>query len=567
MGRRCALVTATPLWRTRHLLSGGFAFVFTLVSLPVVAATGVDDRAAQWRARGAEHEKRGAWYEACRCYDEALRHERQHPSTREAYQRCARRLNLVTRHRDPAYTEALGRLSYPQALEIYVQVLGVVRGACPDRSRTSPTALFQQGLQEVRFALEERIARQKHLGNPRPDALARFKAHLEEWSERKIVNHADARLQVLTIVNLAQRDGVLQRDSHLVALVMEFAAGACNAPDEYSSFLSPGHLGLLQAALRGQLVSVGLEVGLIEDKIQVTRVHPRSSAQESGLLRGDRVVRIDRQSVEALSAEAVAERLRGEAGTSIEVEFVRPTDPPLTNRRSVRLTRRPVLLPSVEVELQLLADTTPIGYLRINHFQDSTLQEVKEALAGWQVNGPETIKGMILDLRGNPGGAFKPAVHVAELFLSEGVIVVGESPYKDFNRPFKVEAAGPVQLPVIVLIDGETASAAEVLAGALKEVRSPRVPTRLLGSRTYGKGSVQSMIPVDRPPLDKLPGGIRLTVARLFSPSNQPYTGRGVEPDEYLQPNVDPVNEARRQLQALLGGKPLGVAMAPMPPT
>jgi carboxyl-terminal processing protease len=547
-------------------VSGGFVFVLTLVWLPVVAANGVDDRAAYWRARGAEFEKRGAWFEACRCYDEALRRDRQHPPTRDAYQRCSRRLNLVTRHRDSAYTEALTRLSHTDALEIYEQVLGVVGAAFPDRNRTSPTALFQHGLQEVRFALEERLFRQKHLGNLKPAALATFKAHLEEWSERRIASYPDARRQVLAIVNAGQRDGLLQRENQAVALVMEFAAGACNALDEYSSFLSPGHLGLLQAALRGRLVGVGLEVGLVEDKVQVTRIHPRSPAQESGLLRGDRVVRIDRQSVEALSAEAVSERLRGEAGSSLEVEYVRPGDPPLANRRSIRLTRRAVLLPSVEFEMLLLADTTPIGYLRINHFQDSTLQEVKEALASWQSAGPETIKGMILDLRGNPGGLFKPAVQVAELFLSEGVIVVGESPFKDYNRLFKVEAAGPVQLPVIVLIDGETASAAEVLAGALKEVRSPRVPTRLLGSRTYGKGSVQSMIALDRPPLDKLPGGIRLTVARLFSPSNQPYTGRGVEPDEYLQPNADPVNEARRQLQALLG-KPMGVAMVPMPPT
>jgi carboxyl-terminal processing protease len=563
VGRRYAFVNATPQ-RTRRLGASGFVLVLALAWLPVVSAMGVDDKAAQWRTRGAEYEKRGAWSEACRCYEEALRRDRQHLPTREAYQRCWRRLHLVIRHDDQGYLDALSRLSFPQALDIYEQVLAAVRAYYVDRHRTSPAALFQHGLQEVRFSLEERLFRQKHLEGVKPSDLAMFRYHLEEWSDRKPASDQEARRQVREIILAGQRDGVLSRPSQRVALVMEFAAGACNALDEYSSFQTQGHLNLLQAALRGRFVGVGLELGTLEDKAQVMRVQPRSPAQEAGLVRGDRLVSIDHQPIDTLSAEAISERLRGEPGSSVEVEYVRPGEP-LANRRIAKLTRRAIFLPSVEFELLLLADATPIGYLRINRFEDSTLQEVKEALATWQSAGPETIKGMILDLRGNPGGVFKSAVHVAELFLSEGVIVISEGRTEHFTRPFKVEAAGPVQVPLIVLIDGDTASAAEVLAGALKEVRPMRVPTRLLGSRTYGKGSIQGEVPKARPPLDKLPGGIRLTVARLFSPSNQPITGRGVEPDEYLQPGADAVNEARRQLQAILG-KPMGVAMAPMPP-
>src|SRR5262249_26971572 len=129
-----------------------------------------------------------------------------------------------------------------------------------------------------------------------------------------------------------------------------------------------------------------------------------------------------------------------------------------------------------------------VGYIRILHFQDSTLMEVQEALGEMDA----TIKGLILDLRGNPGGLFNSALAVAEAFLTDGIIVIGQSPAREFNVPFKAEPRGMTfQRPVVVLIDGDTASAAEVLAGALKEVRAGRFPTRLIGQTTYGKGSVQ----------------------------------------------------------------------------
>ena len=150
---------------------------------------------------------------------------------------------------------------------------------------------------------------------------------------------------------------------------------------------------------------------------------------------------------------------------------------------------------------------------------------MKDALAHLQTAG---VRGLILDLRGNPGGLFDAAVQVSELFIGSGVVVYSQSQLKKYNRPFpdprpRPDIANPLLLPVAVLVDGETASSAEVLAGALKEqYRS----ARLFGQTTYGKGSIQSVIP-----LRKSPGGIRITVAHLFSPSRQPYTGRGIVPD------------------------------------
>src|SRR6185312_7535428 len=149
---------------------------------------------------------------------------------------------------------------------------------------------------------------------------------------------------------------------------------------------------------------------------------------------------------------------------------------PTMDSRNIELRRRPVVVPSVEYELKLAKidvgdgmDTyVPVGKLRINCFQETTLQEVKEALASLQTDG---MKVLILDLRGNPGGLFKSAVQVAELFLPEGVIVVSQSHAlpKRLSGPIRAESMNPLLMPMVVLIDGETASAAEVLAGALKD--------------------------------------------------------------------------------------------------
>ena len=126
------------------------------------------------------------------------------------------------------------------------------------------------------------------------------------------------------------------------------------------------------------------------------------------------------------------------------------------------------------------------------------------------------------------------------MFLKEGVVVYATSPLDEYNRPFKVEAKNPVQLPVVVLVDRDTASAAEVVAGALKDNRQGN--TLLVGQTTFGKGSIQGVIPLDKSPLEKTPGGVRITIAKLYSPGkHQAYTDRGVTPDILVDQEGDAI--------------------------
>jgi carboxyl-terminal processing protease len=516
------------------------------------------------RKQAALLEQRHDWLEACRVYDEILRRDRNNTEARQAYQRCLRRYHIVHRHRDRIYRQALARVSAVQALDMYEQVLDTIANAYFDSQKTSVTALFRQGVEELRLALEEPVFREEYFSEIPLEALEGFKSKLDDWSGRKVAGRSEARAQVMALGRIAQQLSSNPRPLLITVIALEFLSGACNALDEYSFFLTPGHYREIQAALRGRLVSIGVDLVQVEDRIEIGRVYPRSPAWEAGLARHDRILRIDGQPADTLPAEVAAERLRGKPSSIVELEVL-PANPTMMETRTLRLKRRPVVVPSVEHELKtVFVDTgdgmampVPIGKLRINCFQESTLQEVKEALAQLQTDG---MKVLILDLRGNPGGLFDSAVDVAELFLPEGIIVVPQShshilPEK-YKKPIKVRSLNPLLVPMAVVIDGDTASSAEVLAGALKE----NGRATLIGTMTFGKGSIQCVLPLEKPPFDKMPGGIRITVAKLLSPSWQPYNRQGVRPNIHFDADGDAVlAEAQRILLEML--KP----MPPMP--
>jgi carboxyl-terminal processing protease len=561
------LLTSTLQRDVRILRTASLVFTFLLTFSLSAAEPASGPRPAprldSLRQKARDAEKRGAWLEACRCYDEILRRDRHHVPTRQAYQRCLRRLHIVYRHRDSSYRRLL-ELTPLQALEVYKQVVDVVGSTYVDRSKTSLNQLFRQGLQEVQLALDENVFRKEYLPTVKPAVLNAFKEKLATWPLTRITTPNEACDQIVAVVRAAQKEGIVSRVGLCTLFGLEFTAGACNALDEYTAFLPPAPFTVVQASLRGDLVGVGMELTVVDEKLYIGRVYAKGPAHELGLLPKDRVVRINKRDVGPLGAEKAAALLRGKPGSVVEVEIERSTDA-VKPRRVVKLVRRAVAVPSVEHEMLDLAGT-PVGYVRISHFQESTLQEVKEALA--TLLTPDTdlargpMKGLILDLRGNPGGLFKSAVNVADLFLPGGVIVFTQSSIKEYNRPYKSETVNPLLLPMVVLVDGETASAAEILAGALKETR--RAPTLVVGQTTFGKGTIQCIVPVDKAPLDKTPGGIRITIAKFFSPSNQPYSGRGVTPHEVI---VEEGEAALEKASALLE-KMLKPAMPmPMPTT
>jgi carboxyl-terminal processing protease len=542
----------TATLRQLRNVSTSLGLAWIVLVLPLGAGEYHRPAGDDLRSHGQACERRGDWLAACRWYQEALRSDRDQPEVRAAYQRCLRRYQIVRRHRDTSYRQVVTRLAPGQALDVYEQVLATVAAAYVDRAKAQMSALFNQGLQELRYALDETVFVQEYFSGVSPPILAAFRERLGAWEDRKVQTGREAREQVLAVVRAGQQVGLPSEPGVITVIALEFAAGACNALDEYTLFLTPGSYGEAQAAFHGRMVGVGLELAVVDQHVEVSRVYPRGPAREAGISRHDRVVSINRQDVDKLPPDAVAELLRGEPGTTVRLEL---RSPGLDEPRVVELVRRAVTAPSVEFDVQTVmteaSEMVPVGILRISSFGENTVQEVKEALASLQTEG---MKVLILDLRGNPGGRFKSAVQVAALFLGEGVVVITQGQHPDYNnKAHRVNVPNPVSVPMVVLIDGDTASAAEVLAGALKEHRR----ATLVGQATFGKGSIQCLIRLDRPPLDKSPGGIRITVARIYTPANQSYNGVGISPDVPLTSEGDPVvAEARKLLLGMLKSMP-----------
>jgi carboxyl-terminal processing protease len=296
--------------------------------------------------------------------------------------------------------------------------------------------------------------------------------------------------------------------------VFEFVCGACNALDEYTVFLTAGQLQEETALADADLVGVGLDVQARDRKVVVALVTPDSPAALAGLKKTDQLLRIDQKPLVNLTSEAAQTLLRGEAGTVVELEVVSAGELP----RTLKLVRQAVYIPSV-LDLRLLEPDLGIGYIRLVGFQKTTVQEMEDAILRLRTDGMRTL---ILDLRGNPGGLFVVAVQVAERFLAGGVIVSTQGQVRDYNGTYESHS-GPnaLDLPLVVLVDGDTASAAEIVAGALKENQR----ATLVGQPTYGKGSIQRIFK-----LSSAAGGLRVTLARFYSPRGHVYSGAGITP-------------------------------------
>jgi len=479
-------------------------------------------------------EKQGRWFEACSLYDELLSKDRNNPELREAYRRCLRHFRQVRRLTDEPLQAILTKLTLTESADLYEEILNRVTSSYVERERVDLSTLFHQGLQELRFALDEKSFIQKHLARAGQSGLETFKARLSRWEDEKVRDLARAKSLLREVMQTAWQIRIAPG-----VIALECACGASNSLDEYSLYLAPSRYSQAETARKNKYVGIGIELAVVNQKYEVARVYRKSPAAMAGLLKGDRVVRIDGQALDPLAPDVVLERLRGEPGTFIELEILprRQMMPQTT-----KIERQDVLALSVDFELRRETGSY-FAYLHIHNFQESTLQEVKTSLEEMQKMMP--VQGVILDLRGNPGGLFESAVAVAKLFLPEGVVVHRLGQLRKSNQTYRSQSEGPYSMPVVVLVDGETASAAEVLAGALKDNQR----AKLFGQPTFGKASIQGVVPLERGP-----GGLRLTVAKFHFSSQLSISGRGIIPDQTIEEGEgDPVlKEAEAELLRLL---------------
>lgn len=539
--RRCDLQSERPV-------RFGWLVLFFWIVLPVSHLWG--DQTDTYADEARSFEARGLWGRAAEAWSIVIVKDRNNAEAREHYQTCLRHIHQLRRLRDSAFQDDIPTRPLPEALRIYVDVLEQVRENYVDKQRATPEILFRQGIVEFQFALADPAFVEKHLARLPLERLQIFSGRLGQWENRPVLTLEDARKNVQTIA--VEAFGELELTPSVV--VLEFAFGACSGLDEYTVCLTPAQLQEIQPLLQGQFVGVGidLEIKGKNGMVLLGRVYPDSPAAQARLNKGDRLLRLNGRLVDEMTDQELAAGLKGPAGTTVALEIVPLVD---SAPRALNLERRPITIRTVESP-RLLEEG--VGYLKVSGFHQNTTQELKEAIMELQTRG---MKVLIMDLRDNPGGSFYVAVDVARLFVADGTIAHTQSQVMaKLNKPYESHNTHAYGMPVVLLVNGGTASAAEVLAGALKDNQR----ALLVGQTTFGKGSMQLVVPlkVKNPTRDRpLLGGIRITFAQFFSPTNQPYSGRGILPDDVVEAQSG--NEDVQLECALLAARDLGRMLMP----
>lgn len=316
------------------------------------------------------------------------------------------------------------------------------------------------------------------------------------------------------IVSIIESEYVEERPTE--ALIESAIRGIVDDLDPHSAWMNPEEYRNLVSDTEGAYEGIGVEVQTTEKGVLITRVIDNSPAASAGLLPKDLVVQVDETSTMKLSLGAVSTLLKGPRGTTVSLVIIRGTD---ANTITLSVTRDRVELPSV-VAAGL---KNGVGYFRVIQFRKGTARELAEAIRAKERDSFN--KGVILDLRDNPGGLLEESIDTVDLFLRDGLIVTtksrvdGETAYKAASDGINFDS------PVVVLVNGMSASAAEIVASALQD----RKRAHLIGTATYGKGSVQTLYE------NSDESALKLTIGKYYTPSGQPVAPKeGRKPDEWI---------------------------------
>ena len=298
-------------------------------------------------------------------------------------------------------------------------------------------------------------------------------------------------------------------------LVKDALKGMLTRLDPHSDYMDQEQYEQMTAVTRGQFGGIGVELTLEARVPEVIAPIEGTPAADAGIEPGDRITKIDAQSTTGMDVEEIVKRLRGASGTNVILTISRNDRPPF----DVRLTRAIIHVVSVKSELK--GDN--IGYVRITAFTESTAPELATAISRLKDRANGRLNGLILDLRNDPGGLLDAAVEVAADFIDGGVVVTTRGRTGQDDHVYRAPAASDLLrgTPIVVLINSASASAAEIVAGALQDHHRATV----MGTRSFGKGSVQTIIPLEGQ------GALRLTTALYYTPSGRSIQGQGIAPD------------------------------------
>lgn len=514
----------TTLAKRTLMLWATFLTLGLVVTPELVAETGLtktrpyDDEQSAIQ-EGNEFRNSKHWAEAIEFYEKSLKTWPESEPLKQGLRQSKVHYSIERRYADRSFVETMLPLSRPEALLYLDDVLEKVRHYYVDS--VSATNFIAHGTESLYFGLNNEKFLQRNLPYGDSTKIASVRRMLlQQYWNKPTYGTDDARRVVLELCELSKRELNLSPS----AVIMEFVFGGCNSLDDYSSYLTPGKLGDLYNNIDGEFVGIGIEMKAESGKgLLLITVLPESPAAEGGVLAGDVIVGIEGRDCRKLTTEEAASLLQGAPNSRVRLTIA---DSNSGEERSAVLTRRAVKVRSIPV-VKMIDRANRIGYIRMTGFQKNTADELDAALKKLRSEG---MQALVWDVRGNPGGLLTAAVEVLDRFMANGVLVSTRGRVADQNTVYSArEDLSDWTGPLVLLVDGDSASASEIVAGAVHDHHRGTI----VGRKTYGKWSVQSILQ------GHAESGFRLTTAKFYSPNGNTYGKVGIQPDVKVADDSD----------------------------
>ncbi len=512
-----------PLSLTKRIQLG-FAAVIISVALnacalgevltPAMASKSAIQSEQDALDQGVKLENAESWAEAVRHYETE---SRLHPESKTLYQRLLiSRLHydVNRRFQDQSYLKSVRELDSEASLGLYAEVLANLQTHYVDPVDWSRIQLH--GTAALEIALTEKAFLNRVLPSADPAAIEAFRLGVHrKMVGRSTATRFDLRANVAFVAGLAYDEIGLSR----TATVLEFLSGSVSTLDPYTRLLSGDQLDEMFSNIEGNFVGLGIELKSLNNRLQILSVIPGGPADEAGIVAGDSIVRVDDSRTSVVDPDFVADLLRGPDGSFVSVTLTDANG----NERDLNVQRRRVEVPCVE-NVHFIDPAAGIGYFRLTNFQKTTTRDIEREL--WNLHR-DGMRSLVIDVRGNPGGLLSAAVEVADRFMSNGRIVTTRGRNARENFDYAAHRPNTWDIPLVVLVDRDSASASEIFAGAIADSGRGTI----IGETSYGKGSVQGIFRMQSAKF-----GLCLTTAKFYSPSGRPISFNGVTPHVSVEP-------------------------------
>ena len=464
---------------------------------------------ADFLARGEKLEKAGRWGEAYQYY---LRDGREYQSNVQVKNRKAMariHYDLDRRYADSSFIRAVTNGNPQISLNVLHEVLLKIDTYHVDQPNWY--LMVRHGMSSIEVALlQHEQFQSRYLANSSPRAIQNAIGNMHKSFKNMTVT---SRQQAYHAANEISQQMARELNIPPSAIIYEFVCGAIVSLDPYSGFLTGNQYGETMSQIEGNFVGLGVELKTTDEHLEIVAVIPNGPASQQSIREGDKIVAVANKPVTELGGEKAADLLRGEQGSKVQIAVKDTTG----NMRLVTITRQHVEIPSIQ-SVKIIDTDNMTGYFKLTSFQKTTTRDLDLALLSLHRQG---MKRLIIDVRGNPGGLLDTAVEISNRFIQNGRIVStrGRNPIEDSDRTAQYD--GTWYVPLVVLIDENSASASEIFAGAIQDHKRGTI----VGTRSYGKGSVQGIFS-----LNSSEGGVRLTTAKFFTPTGRKISHNGVMP-------------------------------------